>query len=56
MARFVAVSLVGLALNTGIVYYLSRRQELNFYLSKALAIAIVFVWNYSANAYFTFRG
>jgi putative flippase GtrA len=54
--RFIAVSLAGLGLNTAIVYYFSRRQELNFYLSKGLAIIIVFVWNYAANAYFTFRG
>jgi putative flippase GtrA len=54
LARFIAVSLVGLGLNTGIVYFFNRRN-LNFYLSKALAIVLVFVWNYAANSYFTFR-
>lgn len=54
LLRFVLVSLIGLALNTGIVYYLNHRK-LNFYLSKAIAIFLVFFWNYGANALFTFR-
>jgi putative flippase GtrA len=53
LARFFAVALIGLALNTGIIFLLSRRR-VNFYFSKAIAIAIVFFWNYSANAFFTF--
>ncbi|RYY39847.1 MAG: GtrA family protein [Chitinophagaceae bacterium] len=53
LVRFIAVSLVGLLLNTAIVYILNRRK-LNFYLSKAIAIVLVFFWNYSANAFFTF--
>jgi putative flippase GtrA len=55
LLRFLLVSLVGLGLNTLIIFLLTRRG-LNFYLGKALAILIVFVWNYSANAYFTFGG
>jgi len=55
MFRFVMVALVGLGLNTLIVFLLNKRQ-LNFYLSKAIAIIIVFFWNYAANSYFTFRG
>ncbi|RYY38490.1 MAG: GtrA family protein [Chitinophagaceae bacterium] len=54
LVRFVAVSLVGLGLNTAIIYFLNHRK-LNFYLSKAIAIVIVFFWNYGANAFFTFR-
>jgi putative flippase GtrA len=52
--RFVMVSLTGLLLNTGIVYFFNRRG-FNFYLSKAMAIVLVFIWNYAANSYFTFR-
>ncbi|GAB4093345.1 GtrA family protein [Flaviaesturariibacter terrae] len=54
LVRFIGVSLIGLLLNTGIVYALNHRK-LNFYLSKAIAIVLVFFWNYAANAYFTFR-
>ncbi|RYY82641.1 MAG: GtrA family protein [Chitinophagaceae bacterium] len=54
LIRFIGVSLVGLVLNTLIVYILSGRK-VNFYLSKAIAIVLVFFWNYSANAFFTFR-
>ncbi|MDB5251540.1 MAG: glycosyl transferase family 2, partial [Flaviaesturariibacter sp.] len=53
LARFFLVALVGLGLNTGIVYLLALRR-VNFYLSKAIAVALVFFWNYSANAFFTF--
>ena len=53
LAKFFLVSLVGLGLNTGIVYALARRR-VNFYLSKAVAVALVFSWNYTANSYFTF--
>jgi putative flippase GtrA len=51
--RFVLVSVTGLGLNTLIVYLLTERK-LNFYLSKLIAIVIVFAWNYTANRYFTF--
>jgi putative flippase GtrA len=54
LLRFVLVSLIGLALNTAIVYALNHRK-LNFYLSKAIAILLVFFWNYAANAFFTFK-
>ncbi|RYY98452.1 MAG: GtrA family protein [Chitinophagaceae bacterium] len=55
LLRFVGVSLIGLLLNTGIVYFFNHRN-VNFYLSKALAIVLVFFWNYAANSWFTFSG
>jgi putative flippase GtrA len=51
--RFVIVSLAGLAMNTLIVYLLTEKK-VNFYISKLIAILIVFVWNYTANRFFTF--
>lgn len=52
---FTAVSLVGLGFNTLVLYYLHERKKQPFYLSKAIAIAIVFCWNFIANSLFTFR-
>ena len=54
--KFVFVSLVGLGLNTYIIYLFHQRKNgVNFYLAKFFAIVIVFVWNFLANWLFTFR-
>ncbi|TDG37892.1 GtrA family protein [Pedobacter changchengzhani] len=55
-SKFLFVSLVGLALNTYIIYLFHQRKNgTNFYIAKFFAIAIVFVWNFLANWLFTFR-
>lgn len=55
-SKFVFVSLVGLGLNTFIIYLFHQRKDgINFYLAKFFAIVIVFVWNFLANWLFTFR-
>lgn len=53
-SKFFVISLIGLALNTGILLLLHERFKVPFYLSKVLAIGLVFFWNFSANYYFTF--
>jgi len=53
--KFLIVSLVGLGLNTLIIYLVHQRKEgINFYIAKLIAIIIVFIWNYTINALFTF--
>jgi len=52
---FTLIALIGLALNNLIVYLFHKKGGLNFYVSKLIAIAIVFIWNYFANIYFTFK-
>ncbi|MET4083454.1 putative flippase GtrA [Pedobacter sp. UYP30] len=55
-SKFIFVSLVGLGLNTFIIYLFHQRKDgINFYLAKFFAIVIVFVWNFLANWLFTFR-
>ena len=55
-SKFTVVSIIGLALNTGIIYLFHQRKNgTNFYVAKFFAIAIVFVWNFIANLMFTFR-
>jgi putative flippase GtrA len=51
---FIGVSLVGLLLNTAILYFFHQRKGKNFYAAKLIAIVIVFVWNFMANNFFTF--
>ena len=51
---FLLVSLVGLFLNTLILYLIVSRLKINFYISKAFAMMVVTLWNFSANAFITF--
>ena len=52
---FAGIALIGLGLNNLIVYFFHKKAGLNFYVSKLIAIALVFIWNYFANIYFTFK-
>ncbi len=52
---FVLVSLIGLLLNTGFLYFFHQKKDKNFYVAKFMAIVLVFVWNFLANYFFTFR-
>lgn len=54
-SHFMLVSVIGLAINTLILWIVIKRWNFNFYLSKAFAIAVVTLWNFSANAVFTFQ-
>ena len=52
--RFLGVSVIGLGINTLILWMLTDKVKLNFYLSKVAAIGITTIWNFLANNYFTF--
>lgn len=52
---FALIALAGLGLNNLIVFLFHKKAGLNFYVAKLIAIAIVFIWNYFANIYFTFK-
>lgn len=54
-SHFMLVSITGLAINTLILWLVIKKWDFNFYLSKAFAIAVVTLWNFSANAVFTFQ-
>jgi putative flippase GtrA len=54
--KFFGVSLIGLGLNTLILYLLHEKMKLNFWFSKVVATGVVMVWNFLANHYFTFAG
>lgn len=53
-ALFLGISLVGLAINNSVIYVLTDRLRLNFYLSKLCAVGVVTVWNFLMNYFFTF--
>lgn len=54
-SEFFLISLVGLAINTLILWLLTSKYKLNFYFSKLLAIGVVTIWNFGANLLITFR-
>ena len=50
---FLVFSVVGLGINTLFLFFFEK-QNLNFYLSKFLAIVVTTIWNFTANYFFTF--
>jgi putative flippase GtrA len=52
--KFFVISLIGLGINTLILWILVSKFRQHFYLSKLLAIAVVMIWNFIMNLIFTF--
>ncbi|MDD2344640.1 MAG: GtrA family protein [Bacteroidales bacterium] len=44
-----------MAINTLIIWLLTSKYKLNFYVSKLIAIGVVTLWNFSANLLITFK-
>lgn len=53
-AQFLVISIIGLGLNILLLYFF-QGFNISFYISKALAIGFVFIWNFAANSLITFR-
>lgn len=53
-SRFLFFSVIGLGMNTLVIWFLVSKRNHNFYLSKLFAIGIVTVWNFFVNLMFTF--
>lgn len=53
--KFLVISLIGLGINTLILWLLVSRFKQRFYLSKLFAIAVVTIWNFFMNWIFTFH-
>lgn len=52
--RFFVIALIGLGINSAIIWLMNGKFKVNFYLSKLVATIIVTGWNFLINAYFTF--
>lgn len=52
--EFLVVSLIGLAINSLVLWILTDKLKFNFYISKLGAIAVTTVWNFFANYLYTF--
>ncbi|GHE68179.1 MULTISPECIES: GtrA family protein [Roseivirga] len=53
-SKYLGFAIIGLGINTLIIYLLINKKGLNFYWAKLIAIAVVVVWNFIANYNFTF--
>jgi putative flippase GtrA len=53
-SRFFMIALIGLAINSAIIWLMNGKFKVNFYVSKLAATLIVTLWNFLINAYFTF--
>jgi len=53
--EFLLISLIGLLLNTLILYLVVCKLKIKFYIAKIFAIGMVTVWNFFANVLFTFN-
>ena len=54
-AQFMIVSVIGLGINSLVLFLLNEKLKWNFYFSKVIAIAITTIWNFFANLLFTFK-
>lgn len=54
-ASFFAISLIGLAMNSLLLYFIQKKTSHNFYVSKIFVTLILFLWNFGANSAITFR-
>jgi putative flippase GtrA len=52
--RFLGIALIGLIINTLVIYLLVSKTKTNFYLAKLVAIFIVTIWNFLINLNYTF--
>ena len=53
-SKFLFISLLGLGINTFVIWMLVSRFKRNFYVSKLFAIGVVTIWNFFFNLLFTF--
>lgn len=52
--RFLFISIIGLLINTLVLWVLVSKVKFNFYFAKLLAIGVVTIWNFIINLNYTF--
>lgn len=54
-SEFLFISLIGLGINSFVLWMLTDKGKINFYIAKLGAIGVTTIWNFFANYFFTFR-
>jgi len=52
---FAMIALIGLGLNSLVILFFNGVLDINFYICKVIAVAVVFFWNFSMNNRFNFK-
>ena len=52
---FLIVSIIGLFICTVFLFLFHQKLHVPFYISKAMVVLIVFIWNYAVNSRLTFK-
>jgi putative flippase GtrA len=52
---FALIAIIGLMINTSIIYLTQRFTKINFYVAKIMATILVIFWNFGANSTYTFK-
>jgi putative flippase GtrA len=53
--KFLVISIIGLCINSLLLFILLKKIKGNFYMVKLAVIGLVFFWNFSANYLYTFK-
>ena len=53
--KFALIALVGLAINSFLLFVILKFIKINLYITKLLVIGLVFFWNFFMNYLFTFH-
>lgn len=53
-SEFIVISMVGLGINSVVLWFLTSKFKWNFYFSKLCAIGVTTIWNFFANYFYTF--
>ena len=53
-AKFIGIAVIGLGVNSAVIYLLVEKLKLHFYFSKLLAIGVVTCWNFLLSYFFAF--
>lgn len=53
-SKFITISIIGLAINTLILFTLVKKWKFNFYIAKCFAVGTVTIYNFLANNFITF--
>lgn len=54
-SNFFIISIIGLGINSLVLWILVSKFKMNFYLAKLIAIIVTTLWNFVANLLYTFN-
>jgi len=54
-SSFILISIIGLGINTLVLWIFNDKLKKNFYFSKIIAVFTATFWNFLANSFFTFN-